>query len=414
MKKKLTALILILLMALSSVHAFAETAEFSDVSPDSWYFDSVEAVAKNGLMNGITQTEFDPDINITRGMFVTVLGRTLNAVPGSSQYFDDVDSNAYYSPYIAWAAENGIIQGISQDIFAPDTDISREQMAVMLENAFRFKGLNTVEETTPVSYIDADQISSWAEDSVNFCTQAGLLYGTENTAFLPQDTTSRSETAAVITRLFSRILDHLYSCAVKDAETVELEELLPVTAITPQDDMVTWNETKDKVLLLSWHKYPESYIAGETANLQWGEVWTFTDKEIKAWYQKNKENVINWDLRLEQLIGLPKDSGYTHFSAFWVSPDDIIRPAYTFDITKSDMSAEFTKVPEQTFLEWFNSNIEWSYQESAYPWTRIGYTYDWADNGTEFGLSEFLIKKGSDVEVEFTYTTEEFLNWLSE
>ena len=119
-------------------------------------------------------------------------------------------------------------------------------------------------------------------------------------------------------------------------------------------------------------------------------------------------------MRLEQLIGLPKDSGYTHFSAFWVSPDDIIRPAYTFDITKSDMSAEFTKVPEQTFLEWFNSNIEWSYQESAYPWTRIGYTYDWADNGTEFRLSEFLIKKGSDVEVEFTYTTEEFLNWLSE
>ena len=64
------------------------------------------------------------------------------------------------------------------------------------------------------------------------------------------------------------------------------------------------------------------------------------------------------------------------------------------------------------YAKWFNDNILWSYFDSAYPWTRLGYTYDWADNGKEYGLTEFLIIPNSEALVEFTLTTEEFIDWL--
>ena len=207
-------------------------------------------------------------------------------------------------------------------------------------------------------------------------------------------------------------LDMLYNLAVEDAKTVEPEEILPVTALTADSSLVTWNDKKERVLLLTWHKYPQSYPAGSTVTIDWGEVWTFTDKEIAKWYDSNKHGVTNWELRLQQLIGLPTDKKYTHFSALWVKPSDIIRPAYEYDITKSQMTDSFMTTVDKEFENWFTGNMKWSYIDSAYPWTRLGYTYDWADNGTEFGLSEFLIQKGAEVEVEFTYTTDEFLDLL--
>lgn len=200
-------------------------------------------------------------------------------------------------------------------------------------------------------------------------------------------------------------LNTLFFKAVEDSKTIEPEEILPVVSISKNSDMVTWNETGDKVLLLTWHKYPNSYVDGTTANLKWGEVWTFTDKEMKKWVA---ENGAPSTLRLEQLLGLPINKGYTHVTALWVNPTDVLRPAYTYNVSESTVTDVFSTQPDNEYLNWFNSNIKWSYEDSAFPWTRLGYTYDWADNGTEYGLSEFIIKKGSDVGVACTLTTEEF------
>ncbi len=120
--------------------------------------------------------------------------------------------------------------------------------------------------------------------------------------------------------------------------------------------------------------------------------------------------------RFEQLIGLPPAKGYTHFSAIWVDPADVIRPGYVTDIDAQMQNAFAEASPVDDFSKWysgwFNGNIIWSYFDSAYPWTRLGYTYDWADNESEYGLSEFLILPDSKATVAFTLPTEEFVSWL--
>lgn len=214
-------------------------------------------------------------------------------------------------------------------------------------------------------------------------------------------------------------LQKLYEDAVKDAVFADTDEICPLVTIDKNSDMVTWNKSGDRVLLLTWHKYPDSYPAGKEVTTKWGEVWTFTDKEMVKWYKTHKDEMKNNPtLRLEQLIGLPAGKNNTTVTAFWADPKDVVRPAYVTDITaqmkntrtENSKDADFN----QWYTQWFDGNIIWSYFDSAYPWTRLGYTYDWADNGQEYGLSEFLVRKDSKVDVEFTMTTDEFLKWLDQ
>lgn len=209
----------------------------------------------------------------------------------------------------------------------------------------------------------------------------------------------------------AKTTEKLYLSAVEDAKQAEENEILPLVTLTPDSDMVTWNDDGTKVLLLSWHKCPD--IAGESFTCTYGEIWTFTDKEILSWYDENSEGITDWELRLEQLIGLPAGAEYTHVSAFWVDLDEVIRPAYQTDVTKQMTANLLDGSSLGEYKEWFDGNAEYSYSdETPYPWTRLGYTYDWADNGREYGLSEFLILADSVIEVEWTKTTDEFVDWM--
>lgn len=203
----------------------------------------------------------------------------------------------------------------------------------------------------------------------------------------------------------------LFMAAIRDAMIIDDDEIFPLAEISRDSELCSWNDS-GRVLMLTYHSYPDSYIAGEEYTLKYGEVWTFTDREIVKWYKANKDGVTDWELRFEQLIGLPEESGYTHFSAIWVNPDDIIRPGYARELTETVGTASFTKEPGEEYKAWFDSNIIWSYFDSAYPWTRLGYTYDWAADSGEYGLSEFLIAKDAVTFVEFTLSTQEFLVWL--
>lgn len=203
-----------------------------------------------------------------------------------------------------------------------------------------------------------------------------------------------------------------YTASVTDAMTAENDEIRPLIDLVKEDPLVTWDEKGERVLLLSWHKYPDSYVDGSSITLDYGPVWTFTDKEITAWYKENKNGITDWDMRLRQLIGLKPDSQYTHMTAFWASPNDIVRPAYCQDITHDDMATSFQEEPSDDFHTWFNGNIISSYYEGAYPWTRLGYTYDWGNKEDEYGLTEFLIKEKAPVTIEFTKTTEDFIQWM--
>lgn len=200
--------------------------------------------------------------------------------------------------------------------------------------------------------------------------------------------------------------EELYELAMEDSMIAEEDEIQELVALTEDDNLVTWDE-EGRVLLLSYHSYPDSYPAGEDVVLEWGSVWAFTDKELEAVYEVEKDSVEDWTLRLEQLIGLQEDSGYTVITGMWVEVEDVTRPAYQSDATDDTMTNAFSEEVDEEYKEWFDENILDSYFYGAYPWTRLGYTYDWADNGTEYGVTEFLIAKGSEIEVAYTYTVEE-------
>ena len=208
--------------------------------------------------------------------------------------------------------------------------------------------------------------------------------------------------------------EELYAMAVKDAAIAEEDEIKPLVSLTKEDELVTWDD-QGRVLLCTWHSYPDSYPEGEKITTNWGYVWTFTDKEIATYAKELKESE-DAQMRLRQLISVAPDKKHSTVTGMWVNPADVIRPAYQSDAAKGSMSTIFPEGEEvdEQFKSWFDQNILDSYYYGAYPWTRLGYTYDWANNGKVYGLTEFLIKEGAEVEVAFTETTSDFLNRLYE
>lgn len=211
----------------------------------------------------------------------------------------------------------------------------------------------------------------------------------------------------------SQDMQTLYASAVKDAAFAEPEEIMPLISLTGEDPLVTWDESGERVLLCTWHNYPESYPVGEKVTLEWGSVWTFTPDELAQKYKTESGRVSDWDLRLKQIIGFAPDSEHSTFTVFWADPADVCRPACQPDPASGEMQTALDRdSAEESFAAWFDENILDSYFYGAYPWTRLGYTYDWADNGSEYGLSEFLVRQGAEIEVVDTKQTEAFLEQL--
>lgn len=203
----------------------------------------------------------------------------------------------------------------------------------------------------------------------------------------------------------------LWKAAMQDAVFSEDAELHELVELTKDDGRVIWDEAGERVLLLSWHDYDDACAPGGSIRTEYGDIWAVSAGEMKAWYEQNHRGVKNWDLRFAQLLGVHEDEGYTRFTAFWVSPKDVIRPAYVTDVTRQ-MENDYAAVTEEAYKEWFDGNILWSYFESDYPWTRLGYTYDWSGGGSEYGLTEFLVADGSKTEIAFTLPTAEFVDRL--
>lgn len=203
----------------------------------------------------------------------------------------------------------------------------------------------------------------------------------------------------------------LWKAAMQDAVFSEDDEIHELVELTKDDSRVIWDEAGERVLLLSWHDYDDACAPGASIPTEYGDIWAVSAGEMKAWYEQNHRGVKNWELRFAQLLGVHEDEGYTRFTAFWVSPKDVIRPAYVTDVTRQ-MENDYAAVTEEAYREWFDGNILWSYFESDYPWTRLGYTYDWSGEGSEYGLTEFLVADGSKVEIAFTLSTAEFVDRL--
>ena len=200
-----------------------------------------------------------------------------------------------------------------------------------------------------------------------------------------------------------------YTEACQDAVFADTDEIYDgLVAITQDNDNLVWNE--GMVLVVTFTRFPDSYPEGEWTQTWWGETWVTAVPELKTYYEGLTVAVDNPVLRVEQMLGLPKDSGYEWFAELWVNPHDLYRPCPDSEITDSVCGLTFPDNTPDEYIDWFNNQIIESYgYEQKYPWTRLGYTYDWGDPTNEIGLSEFIIRQGAEVLVEKLERFEDYL-----
>ncbi len=184
---------------------FQPTKIYADVNESDWYFADVAYVYQKKLMTGTANEPellFSPLLNTNRAMFVTVLYRMEGEPTATESAFVDVEKSSYYEKAVAWAAANGIVNGISPTEFAPLSNITREQTAKIIANYAAYKGLKIPQPTADISsFTDYNSISDWAVDALQICADMDIIRGRNDNTLDPQGSTTRAETAAILRRL---------------------------------------------------------------------------------------------------------------------------------------------------------------------------------------------------------------------
>lgn len=177
---------------------------FTDVPETMWYYDSVYYVYAHGLMNGTAATLFSPGNPTTRGMLVTILYRMEGSPQGAGWGpFTDVPPGAYYAQPIAWAAWNGIVNGITSTTFAPDRNVTREQMAAILYRYTAWKGWDVSQQGNLFQFTDWQKVQAYARTPLAWAVAAGLIQGKENQRLDPGGPATRAEVATILQRFHS-------------------------------------------------------------------------------------------------------------------------------------------------------------------------------------------------------------------
>ncbi len=176
---------------------------FTDVNEGDWFYDVVLYAYDNGLMTGVSATEFAPNQTTTRGMIVSMLARLEGVTSAEDAGFADVAANDWYATAVNWAASVGVVNGYEDNTFRPNAPITREQMAAILYNYADYKGYDVSARADLSDYADAASISSWAEDVLAWANAEGLINGMTATTIDPQGATTRAQTAAMFERFLT-------------------------------------------------------------------------------------------------------------------------------------------------------------------------------------------------------------------
>jgi hypothetical protein len=207
-------------------------------------------------------------------------------------------------------------------------------------------------------------------------------------------------------------MSDLYSSAILDAMVADSTEVIDsLWAITPENTSLQWKTINGKphVLMASFMRYPSSYPVGDSINNSWGESWLFIPQQMKARIGSSFSAESDTTMRICQLLGLPPANGRsnTHIAEIWVNPERLYRPAGDPSITTATAGAALKNSSSETFASWFNNYIIFAYYRTLsatadyhYPWTRLGYTYDWAPETNNVGMSEYVIQSNSAIWVE--------------
>ena len=175
--------------------------DFTDLPVISWYKDGVSYALENGLMNGVGKREFDPDGNVTRAMFVTILYRaeTSPSVEGKTNPFADVPAGQWYTDAVVWASNSGIVTGTSATAYSPDAPITREQIATIL---YRYSKAEKAEQSLE-AYPDAGTVSGYALDAMRWAVKNELLNGKDG-KLAPKENATRAQIATILMRYLKK------------------------------------------------------------------------------------------------------------------------------------------------------------------------------------------------------------------
>ena len=199
------------------VNPFTDVREY-DVEPSASnpdgkpnrYYVFIKYCYLNKLFVGTSDTTFSPDATMTRAMFVTVLGRLagVNVSAYKTDKFTDVKPDAWYAPYVAWAVQNKIVVGKTENTFAPDDPVTREQVCELLRRYAVYAGINLKFTARSIGFPDANKVSDYAKAAVSIFEQAGVALPRPNSSnFFPQENAQRKEIAEMLILFMMQYLD---------------------------------------------------------------------------------------------------------------------------------------------------------------------------------------------------------------
>ena len=174
---------------------------FVDVAPDAWYKDAVQYAYDNGLMTGVSATEFAPEATTTRAMIVSILARLEGVEHAEAAGFADV-TDEWYATAVNWAANVGVVNGYEDNTFRPNQPITREQLAAIFMNYASYKGQDVSNRADLTSY--TDQPSTWAEETMQWAVAEKLITGVTNDELQPQGNATRAQVAAILQRFLAQ------------------------------------------------------------------------------------------------------------------------------------------------------------------------------------------------------------------
>ncbi|WP_297213126.1 S-layer homology domain-containing protein, partial [uncultured Flavonifractor sp.] len=177
---------------------------FTDVAAEDWYYEAVSYVYSQKLMDGVSASQFAPEMSLTRAMLTTVLWRMEGAPAGGGTVFLDVAEEAWYAQAVSWAAEHGLVEGYGGGRFGPEDPITREQLAVLLYRYAHGQGDTGEAAGTLDNYSDGGQVSPWALEGMTWAVNAGLISGKGGGRLDPGGTALRGEIAALLQRFRQR------------------------------------------------------------------------------------------------------------------------------------------------------------------------------------------------------------------
>ena len=182
-------------------HATVDVSDlFIDIAPDAWYKDAVQYAYDNGLMTGVSDTEFAPEATTTRAMIVSILARLEGVERAEAAGFADVNDE-WYATAVNWAANVGVVNDYEDNTFRPNQPITREQLAAILMNYASYKGEDVSSRADLTTY--TDQPSTWATEAMSWAVAEGLISGVTADTLQPQGAATRAQVAAILQRFLS-------------------------------------------------------------------------------------------------------------------------------------------------------------------------------------------------------------------